>query len=67
MPYQLRSLSFITPTIPGQQYKLYQGIWQINPLKPSGKYMYHLLQQSITPLHFVFMKWKLTRPSLPLT
>jgi hypothetical protein len=26
MPYQLRSLSFITPTIPGQQYKLYQGI-----------------------------------------
>jgi hypothetical protein len=26
----------------------------INPLKPSGNYMYHLLQQSVT-LHFVFM------------
>jgi hypothetical protein len=26
----------------------------INPLKPNGNYMYHLLQQSVT-LHFVFM------------
>jgi hypothetical protein len=43
--------------LPILMHKQRSRLHNINPLKPSGKYICHRLLQSIT-LHFVYMDWQ---------